>query len=176
MPAVWPLVGRRGELDFIGAALGRPQGPGLVLAGRAGVGKTRLVREAVALAQRQGMAAVWGAGTESGRRIPFGALAHLLPSALPAAVSRDDVVAAAGRALRQRGGGGSLVVAVDDAHVYWSWSRLGRGEQRRPVAGIGRDATAPWRLEWNRFVFPRAATPLAREGQVTRDVTRRGAR
>ncbi len=146
--AVWPLVGRRRELEYLGAVVARPQGPGLVLAGQAGVGKTRLVREAVALGQQRGIAAVWAAGTESGRSIPFGALAHLLPPELPGAVTRDDVVVAAGRALRQGGAGRPVVVGVDDAHLLDGHSavllhHLARQDQVVLVVSVRSGEAAP---------------------------------
>ena len=44
----WPLIGRIDELRFIAAAARSGDGPrGVVIAGGAGVGKTRLAREAV---------------------------------------------------------------------------------------------------------------------------------
>ncbi|WP_164983866.1 AAA family ATPase, partial [Cellulomonas endophytica] len=47
MERLWPLAGRDAELRAIAAAT-RPGAPGVVLAGPAGVGKTRLAREAAA--------------------------------------------------------------------------------------------------------------------------------
>ncbi|GAA4488121.1 hypothetical protein GCM10023094_47390 [Rhodococcus olei] len=60
MSAAWPLTGREDELRFIERALRRADGPhGVVLAGAAGVGKTRLAREALSLASRRGAAVRW---------------------------------------------------------------------------------------------------------------------
>jgi hypothetical protein len=50
-----------------------------VLAGVAGVGKTRLAVEAVAPAERHGFAAVRATATNTARGIPFGAVATFLP-------------------------------------------------------------------------------------------------
>jgi hypothetical protein len=50
-----------------------------VLAGVAGVGKTRLAVEALALAERHGFAAVRATATNTARGIPFGAVATFLP-------------------------------------------------------------------------------------------------
>jgi DNA-binding CsgD family transcriptional regulator len=70
----WPLVGRVAELERIATAY--REKAGVVLVGAAGVGKTRLAREAV---QRAGDRLVaWATGTRSAATIPLGALAHLL--------------------------------------------------------------------------------------------------
>ena len=48
---MWPLTGRAEELKVISGLTRHRDGPvGVVLAGAAGVGKTRLAREALALA------------------------------------------------------------------------------------------------------------------------------
>ncbi|HZE02849.1 MAG TPA: AAA family ATPase [Pseudonocardiaceae bacterium] len=66
MAATWPLTGRAEELRLIGELLHSRDGPlGVVLAGAAGVGKTRLAREALAVAQQRSAARVPG-----GRRRP----------------------------------------------------------------------------------------------------------
>jgi MoxR-like ATPase len=55
---IWPLAGRAEELRYIEAAIRRVDGPRrVVLAGAAGVGKTRLAREALALLARRGASA-----------------------------------------------------------------------------------------------------------------------
>ena len=46
MKRQWPLTGRNEELRKVTAAI-RPGAAGMVVAGRAGVGKTRLAREAL---------------------------------------------------------------------------------------------------------------------------------
>lgn len=123
MRPAWPLVGRREELDLVEEALTRPGVHGVVLAGAAGVGKTRLAREAAALGASTGCHVEWGAGTRSGSTIPFGALAHLLPEGLltsdPAAapVGSASVLRAAADGLTSRAGDGVLLLAVDDAHL-----------------------------------------------------------
>lgn len=67
-------MGRSEELRLAGD-FGRPpgRGAGLVLAGEAGVGKTRLAREMLAEAARRGASIRWVVGTASGARLPFGA-------------------------------------------------------------------------------------------------------
>src|SRR4029450_12447521 len=50
MDITWPLVGRRAEVEVLSAVLADTPAGGVVLAGEAGVGKTRLAREALARA------------------------------------------------------------------------------------------------------------------------------
>ena len=45
MRVLWPLVGRDGELGFVGELLSDGSVSGVVVAGAAGVGKTRLAAE-----------------------------------------------------------------------------------------------------------------------------------
>jgi DNA-binding NarL/FixJ family response regulator len=111
----WPLVGRGEELLFIAAAMRRASGTsGLVLAGAAGVGKTRLAREALTLASGRGASVRWAHGSESARAIPLGAFSGLLgdldedPARLiPRAI--DTLSAASGTP--------RVVIGVDDAHL-----------------------------------------------------------
>jgi len=73
----WPLTGRVEELEVIAGALcpDQPHG-GVVIAGSAGVGKTRLAREAMALAAERGRAVRWITGTAAAQSIPLGACAQ----------------------------------------------------------------------------------------------------
>ena len=73
----WPLTGRAEELEVIADAF-CPDKPyaGVVIAGSAGVGKTRLAREAMALAAKRGWAVHWIAGTVAAQSIPLGAFAQ----------------------------------------------------------------------------------------------------
>jgi DNA-binding CsgD family transcriptional regulator len=73
----WPLTGRAEELKVIADAF-CPDKPcaGVVIAGSAGVGKTRLAREAMALAAERGWAVRWVAGTLAAQSIPLGACAQ----------------------------------------------------------------------------------------------------
>jgi DNA-binding NarL/FixJ family response regulator len=86
----------------------------VVLAGAAGVGKTRLARAALASARRGGVLTRWVAGSESARTVPLGAFASVLPS-----VGSDPLRAlgqASGALLAGAGRRGAFVV-VDDAHL-----------------------------------------------------------
>ncbi len=85
----------------------------MVLAGTAGVGKTRVAREVVRAQQARGATAGWVQGSQSARAVPLGAFAPMLPSATSGATSLASAVARlASDAARHR-----LVVGVDDAHL-----------------------------------------------------------
>lgn len=120
----WPLVGRDDELrdlrrllDTARAPAGAPRGPGgVAVFGDAGVGKTRLVGEAVDARREQGAAVEWLRATEAARTIPLGAFAHLLAPG-DAAGQRDDLLHLVLSRLHQRAGGDGLLLAVDDAHL-----------------------------------------------------------
>src|SRR5438067_4844537 len=110
---MWQLVGRREELAYIDEALADPARAGVVIAGQAGVGKTRLVREATSrLFDRHVEVAT---ATESARLLPFGALSALIPEELGG--DRPDVLSIVGRELVRRADGRPIVLAVDDAHL-----------------------------------------------------------
>jgi DNA-binding CsgD family transcriptional regulator/tetratricopeptide (TPR) repeat protein len=110
----WPIVGRHEELAFLGEALRDPRQRGALVAGEAGVGKTRLVREALSSLQESHVETV--TATESGCDIPFGAFAHLLPEDLRH-VDRIDLLAFIGRHLVERAAQLPFVLTVDDAHL-----------------------------------------------------------
>lgn len=116
---LWPLVGRGDEVEL--AAQARRRGRAVVLAGAAGVGKTRLARAVVARAGAEGTAGRWVTATRSARTVPLGAFAHLVPPGLgPAAEGQDARAAtldAIVRALEAHGGGPGTVIGVDDAHL-----------------------------------------------------------
>ena len=116
MEVSWPLVGRRAELETLAAALGDTRA-GVVLAGAAGVGKTRLAREALARAEAAGREVEWVAATRAAASIPFGAVSHLLPPAERLGDDRVEILRRAAALLAERGCGRLLVLGVDDAHL-----------------------------------------------------------
>jgi DNA-binding CsgD family transcriptional regulator len=113
----WPLVGRRAELEALVGAIGDAGAAGVVLAGAAGVGKTRLAREALTTARAAGREVEWVAATRAAATIPFGAVSHLLPPAEHLGDGRLDTLRRAAALLAERGRGQPLVLAVDDAHL-----------------------------------------------------------
>ena len=106
----WPLTGRNEELRKVAAAI-RPGAAGVVVAGRAGVGKTRLARDAVAGTAARGVAVVWAHGSTAVRPLPLGAFAGMLD--VPPGDAADTIGRALGQLARQQ----PLVLAVDDAHL-----------------------------------------------------------
>ena len=116
----WPLVGRTEELTILRDLLTAPGPSSLVLAGPPGVGKTRLGRECLVVAEDAGMATAQVVATRSAARIPFGAVAPLLhaASAVPGTVDdRVDLLRRSVAALNDRPDGHRLLLFVDDAHL-----------------------------------------------------------
>ena len=117
MDVTWSLVGRREELALVDKALGAPGTSGVVLAGAAGVGKTRLAREALTAAEAKGWVVRWAVATEAAASIPFGALAPLLPAVDETGESRLELYRRAAADLVRGAGGGPLALGVDNAHL-----------------------------------------------------------
>ena len=74
MRLTWPLVAREKEMRLIEAALTDPDASGIVISGSAGVGKSRVAREALDAAASRGCEVRWVVGTSCGRGLPLGAL------------------------------------------------------------------------------------------------------
>jgi DNA-binding CsgD family transcriptional regulator len=115
----WPLVGRARELEAIvdayhQAAPALPVGAaGVMLVGAAGVGKTRLAREAVDRLAGSGGLTAWATATRSTATIPLGALAHLLIDPRPGPLDAlGAFVAMFARQPEPR-----PVLVVDDVHL-----------------------------------------------------------
>ena len=116
LSGVWPLVGRERELEAIASARTRAGCHGVVLAAGAGVGKSRVAREAQAAAERDGALVGWVHGTRSAAAVPLAAVADLVPDE----VRSDDIVALlrrCGEELTARAAGRPVVLGVDDAHL-----------------------------------------------------------
>jgi DNA-binding CsgD family transcriptional regulator/tetratricopeptide (TPR) repeat protein len=109
----WPLIGRSDELAFARDRI--TAGGSVVIAGDAGVGKTRLARELIESAEAEGRGADWAVATYAARPIPFGALTHLVsPGAVLA--GREAALQAASDSFSRRGDG-PVVIGIDDAHL-----------------------------------------------------------
>jgi hypothetical protein len=111
----WPLTGRAQELGVSSDVL-RGDGPyaGVVIAGSAGVGKTRLAREAMVAAAQRCWTVHWVAGTVAAQSVPLGAFAqwadrlegnplHLVGSVIAAVTASPD--------------GNPVLMVVDDARL-----------------------------------------------------------
>lgn len=120
VPSEWPLVGRAEELARLVRDL-VDEGRGVVLAGPAGVGKTRLASEALEHCRRAGLATARVSATRAGAGIPLGAFASLLPTTRgPQRGAVDDrahLLHQCAVALAERAAGRRLVLSVDDAHL-----------------------------------------------------------
>ncbi|GGM38148.1 LuxR family transcriptional regulator [Micromonospora sonchi] len=115
-PSVASFVGRDRELATVRAAVCAPAARGALIAGLAGVGKTRLAQEVAAYARAAGRQVLAARPSGSGSHLPLAALASLL--------LRDDQAAAAAnpvqrglRGLRQLAEKSPTVLLVDDAHL-----------------------------------------------------------
>jgi len=120
--AAWPLIGRVEELRLIGEWTAHRDVPaGVVLAGAAGVGKTRLAREALELASGRGAAVRWAMATASARVLPLGAFIPLLGEL---GSDPSQLLRKARAALVPRAPHPGVVVGVDDAHLLDELSAL----------------------------------------------------
>jgi DNA-binding CsgD family transcriptional regulator len=110
----WPLTGRSEELGLIGDAISDPVSSGVVLCGPAGVGKSRIVREALTAAESNQREIRWIVGTSSGRAVPLGAFAGWVGSAEHdnLRLVRDVV-----DSVTSTSSGDLAVIGVDDAHL-----------------------------------------------------------
>ena len=110
----WPLTGRSKEMRLIEAAISDPGPSGIVICGAAGVGKSRIAREALSAAASRGCETHWVVGTSSARTLPLGAFTAWAQSGGTDTVQLvrrviESVTAAAP--------GTTVVVGVDDVHL-----------------------------------------------------------
>jgi DNA-binding CsgD family transcriptional regulator len=113
----FPLVGRGLELDRIVSVVTGPGPCAFVLAGTAGVGKSRLAAEAARAAARLGHATAHVIATRSAASIPFGPFAAFLPASEDLHPELLGLLRQAGEAIAERAGTRRLLLVVDDAHL-----------------------------------------------------------
>ena len=113
----WPLAGREAELRCVAEALSEDSAGGVVIAGPAGVGKTRLAVEVSQLATTRGCAVSWVRATRSAASIPLGAFAPLLPATDLRLTEGVELLARARHVLAAGAAGRRLVLCVDDGQL-----------------------------------------------------------
>jgi DNA-binding CsgD family transcriptional regulator len=111
VPVAWPLTGRSKELRLIDAAISDRESSGIVIRGEAGIGKSRVAREALSAAASKGHSVHWIVGTLSARSIPLGALVSW---AGPGDVGLE-LVRGVIASLTATSGGKTAVLGIDDA-------------------------------------------------------------
>jgi DNA-binding CsgD family transcriptional regulator len=107
----WPLTGRSKEQRLIEAAIFDSDLAGVVVCGAAGVGKSRIAREALSCAGSQGCEVRWIVGTSSARSIPLGALSSWAESA---GDDNLELIRSAIASLTSSPPGKTVVLGVDD--------------------------------------------------------------
>ncbi|OFJ55006.1 helix-turn-helix transcriptional regulator [Mycolicibacterium grossiae] len=121
MPQHWPMIGRDEDMAEVMALLDDRDAHGVALAGKAGVGKSRIAREAAERAAAAGWSVRTIAATATGRTVPLGACAQWIDDAggTPAALVRH-----VGEAVIAGAAPGRVLVVVDDAHLLDDLSAL----------------------------------------------------
>lgn len=110
----WPMVGRDEELDLLHELVVQRR-RSVVLAGPAGVGKSRLATEFLDALETAGVRTEWVRATRATKTIPFGAFARWLPDGPQLPPSRLHLLQTAARTMAP--GDRDLAVGVDDVHL-----------------------------------------------------------
>ena len=110
----WPLIGRSKEMRTIEAAIVASDVSGIVVCGAAGVGKSRIAREALSAAVSQGREGRWAVGTSAARAIPLGAFTAW---AQPGVTDTLQLLHGVMESLTATPSGATVVLGVDDVHL-----------------------------------------------------------
>ncbi len=173
MTTQWPFVGREDELSAVAQVLEDPAGSrGMVIAGPAGVGKTRL---AVELARRR--LTVQIVATRATRHLPLGAFAPVLSSQPPSG-SLATMLGRAADAICARAPDDELTLLVDDAHLLDDISaalvfQLAQQNRARLLVTYrtGESAPEPVRLLWERELLDWLELPPLEERETEHVLT-----
>jgi DNA-binding CsgD family transcriptional regulator len=109
----WPLIGRTAEMRTIEAAISASAVSGILICGAAGVGKSRIAREALSAAASQGCETRWTVGTSSAREVPLGAFTAWAPSGV---TDTFQLLRGVIESLTA-GPSAGVVLGVDDTHL-----------------------------------------------------------
>jgi len=151
--ATWPLVGRVTELTQVAAAMDTGVG-GVLFAGPAGVGKSRLAFECLGFAAERGYRTAHVRANRSSATIPYGAFAALLPPTAstpaletapqPVALTKREreVATLAARGLSSREIAGTIVVSTRtvENHLQRAYEKLGVSGRSELAEALGNDA------------------------------------
>jgi Bacterial regulatory proteins, luxR family len=147
---------------------------GVVLYAPAGVGKSRIARESLTVAERQGAVVAWVQATGSAATIPLGAFAGVIPAEVRSD-SLLELLQMATAAIRERSGGRRLVVGVDDGQLLDPVSaalvlRLVSSAAAFVVATVRSEEPCPDAIEalWKDRLVPRVDVRLLGEEQTGR--------
>lgn len=112
-----PLIGRRAVLLRLSGLLADAGCGGAVLVGAAGVGKSRIAEECMAIGRQGGFTVARVQGTKAAGSIPFGAVSPLLPANEEVPADRAEALRRSADALAGQAEGRPLLLVVDDAHL-----------------------------------------------------------
>jgi DNA-binding CsgD family transcriptional regulator len=110
----WPLTGRSDEMRAIEAAILASDVSGIVVCGAAGVGKSRIARDALSAAVSRGCEGRWAVGTSSAKILPLGAFTMWAQSGV---TDTAQLVRGVIESLTAAPAGTTVVVGVDDVHL-----------------------------------------------------------
>jgi DNA-binding CsgD family transcriptional regulator len=110
----WPLIGRSEEMRAIRSAISASDVSGIVVYGAAGVGKSRIAREALSAAESHGCEGRLAVGTSSARAVPLGVLSAWAPSGVTDTV---QLLRGVIELLTAASSDAAVVVGIDDAHL-----------------------------------------------------------
>ncbi|MGV1004467.1 MAG: LuxR C-terminal-related transcriptional regulator [Candidatus Nanopelagicales bacterium] len=156
----WPLTGRDAEMDLLASLLGGDVSPtSVVIAGGAGVGKTRLGREAADAAAQRGWVVRSVQGTAAAQAIPLGTFLPWISQFDEQPLSLVSSVIAA---VTTSPDNAPVLLVVDDVHLLDDLSafvlhQLVRGQKATVIATLRTDEPAP-----------KAITELWKDGHLQR--------
>jgi hypothetical protein len=101
-------------MRVIEAAISDPELSGIVLCGTAGVGKSRIAREALESAASRGCETRWAVGTSSAQKLPVGAFAAW---AEPTVADNLELIRGIIQKLTATSADTTAVISVDDVHL-----------------------------------------------------------